>query len=97
MTYQRHNIALWDIYIDSVVQEAKDRNAGLIRDLASFILLRRGTIAMYIMALISALDLEVPPQVFDHPTTQRMLDLISDIVFIENVRCTQLITLTYYI
>ena len=34
--------------IDSVVQEAKDRNAGLIRDFASFITLRRRSIAVYI-------------------------------------------------
>ena len=86
MTYQRHNIALWDLYIDSVVQEGKDKNAGLIRDLASFIPLRRGTIALYLMALMTTLDSEVPPQVYDHPTMQRMLDLISDIIFIENVR-----------
>ena len=91
MTYKRQNIALWDLYIDSVVQEAKDRNADLIRDLASFIPLRRGSIAVYIVSLMTTLDSEIPPQVYDHPTMQRMLDLISDIVILENVRCAQLI------
>ena len=64
MTYQRHNIALWDLYIDSVVQEAKDRNAGLIRDLASFIPLRRGTVGVYVAMLMTTLDSEIPPQVY---------------------------------
>ena len=91
MTYQRHNIALWDHYIDAVVQEAKDRNAGLIRDLASFIPVRRGTTALYIVVLMAATDSEIPHQVYDHPTMQRMLDLINDIVILENVRCAQLI------
>ena len=82
---------MWDHYIDCVVQEAKDRNAGLIRDLASFIPLRRGTVALYIVALMAAADSEILDQVYDHPTMQRMLDLFNDIVIVENVCCAQLI------
>ena len=76
---------MWDHYIDCVVQEAKDRNAGLIRDLASFIPLRRGTVALHIVALMAAADSKIPDQVYDHATMQRMLDVISDIVTVENV------------
>ena len=83
---------MWDLYIDSTVQEAKDRNAGLICDLATYIPLRRGTSSVYIVILMT-LDSEsdIPPQVYDHPTMQRMLDLINDMIVLENVRCAQLI------
>ena len=66
-----------------------DRNARLIRDLASFIPLRRRTLDVYIAILMTTLDLEIPPQVY--PTMQRMLDLISDMILLENVRCAQLV------
>ena len=43
------------------------------------------------VTLMTTLDSEISPQVYDHPTMQRMLDLISGIVVLENVRCAQLI------
>ena len=93
MTYRNRNIALWDYYIDSVVQEAKDRNSGFIPDLASFIPLRRGTVGTLILILMAAADSEIPDEVYDHATMQRMLELIKDIVIVENVRCAQLVIL----
>ena len=73
-------------YVHSVVQEAKDRNAGYIRDIDSFIELRRRTVGATVTAVLHFLFTEIPNEVLDHPTMQRLVELIVDIMMYDNVR-----------
>ena len=45
-------LPLWEDYVHGIVQEAKERNAGYIRDIGSFIELRRKTIGAIICAAL---------------------------------------------
>ena len=75
-----------EVYIHGVVQEAKDRNTGYIRDIDSFIELRRRTVGATVTAVLHFLFTEIPNEVLDHPTMQRLVELIVDIMMYDNVR-----------
>ena len=72
-------------HIHGVVQEAKDRNSGYIRDIDSLIKLRRKTVGVAVSAALLFLFTEIPDEILDHPTMQRLVELSIDIVFYENV------------
>ena len=76
-----------EVYIHGVVQEAKDRNTGYIRDIDSFIELRRKTSGISNCIALLFLFTEIPDEILDHPTMQRLVELIVDIMTYENVRC----------
>jgi hypothetical protein len=69
-----------------VVQEARDRNAGYIRDIEGFLDLRRRTVAGFVVAAGNYLFKELSDELLDHPVMRRLEELVTDFVIHENVR-----------
>ena len=84
-TYLTRALPLWEDYVHGIVQEAINRNAGYIRDIGSFIELRRKTIGVTICAALHFLFTEIPDEVLDHPTMQRLVEPFINIMIYDNV------------
>lgn len=76
-----------DDYLDATVREAQNREQGTVLGLKDYIDLRRGNSGVYpTFALIECiLELNLEPEVFDHPALSNLTRLAGDLVMISNV------------
>ncbi|KDR80261.1 hypothetical protein GALMADRAFT_62552 [Galerina marginata CBS 339.88] len=79
---QQRFIETFDLFFQSVTQQALDRATGVIPDLESYIALRRDTSGCKpCWALIEyAYNLDIPDQVMDHPTLRNLGEAANDLV-----------------
>jgi hypothetical protein len=78
-------IAAFDEYFNSVINEAADRAAGHIRNIADYLRLRRLTIGGYPSYLCLELGLDLPDEVMEHPGMKSLLGLVADTILLTNV------------
>jgi len=78
-------IANFAAYLDAVVQQAADRDNDTIRTIDSYIQYRRDTIGAKPAYGPLELELDLPDEVFYHPTIVELTDYITDMIFIDNV------------
>ena len=83
-TYNRRALSLWEDYITGVAQEARDRNAGHIRDIEDFLDLRRRTVAGFVVAAGNYPLKDISDELLDHPVMHRLEELVTDFVIYEN-------------
>jgi len=83
-TYLTRALPLWEKYVHATIQEAKDRNPGYIRDIDSFMELRRHTAGGAICAALNFLFTDIPDEILDHPTMRRLTELFVDVLIHEN-------------
>ncbi|KAG1856653.1 terpenoid synthase [Suillus subalutaceus] len=81
---QKRFIATFELYLESMVQQANDRNEHCIRDIESYIDVRRDTVAMKAVFALLELGLDIPDEVISHPTIEAMAIASMDMVFIDN-------------
>ncbi|KAG1815061.1 terpenoid synthase [Suillus subaureus] len=81
---QKRFIVTFNLYLEGLVQQAIDRNEHRIRDIQSYIDVRRDTVAMKPVFALLELGLDIPDQVISHSTIETMAIACMDMIFIDN-------------
>ncbi|KAF8952443.1 terpenoid synthase [Flammula alnicola] len=83
-TAQRHMIESFTAYLDSVVQEAADRDSDTLRSIDTYFPNRRENVGARPAFVINELDLDLPDEVFYHPVIQEICYCIAELIAIDN-------------
>ena len=75
-------------YMDSVVQQAADRNNNHIRDVDSYFEVRRDTIGAKPSFAINQLYMNLPDKVNNNPVIKKLCELCIDMLIIGNDLCS---------
>jgi hypothetical protein len=84
-TAQRRFVETFNQYMDAVVQQAEDRTKHHIRTFDSYLEVRRDTIGAKPSFAILELDMDLPDEVFNHPTLENLRMWVIDMLCIGNV------------
>ncbi|KAJ7650918.1 terpenoid synthase [Roridomyces roridus] len=85
---QRRFVDTFQMYMDSVVQQAADRNSNYIRDVESYFTVRRDTIGAKPSFAICEMHMKIPDEVMNHPAVMRLSILCIDALIIGNDLCS---------
>ena len=83
-TAQRRFIDTFQLYTDSVVQQAEDRHDNRIRSIASYFDVRRDTIGAKPCFAILEIHMSLPDEVLQDPIVQRLTANCNDMLIIGN-------------
>lgn len=83
---QQRFLTTFEEYLNAVVDEAKDRSHHRIRDVRSYLKLRRNTIGAKPSFAILEAGMELPEEVLNHPVLVELTNLTIDLLCIGNVR-----------
>lgn len=75
-------------YLESVVEQADDRDNNVIRSIDSYFENRRHNIGVLPSYVPMELDLNLPDHVFYHPVIEELSYYIADLVIVNNVTCS---------
>lgn len=84
-TSQKHMIESFTAYLESVVQQANDRNENIIRSIDAYFENRRQNIGIRPSYVPLELGLDLPDHVFYHPVIEELSYYIADMVILDNV------------
>ena len=87
-TSQRRFVDTFQLYMDSVVQQAIDRNNSHIRDVESYFEVRRDTIGAKPSFAICEVHMNLPDTVLNHPVIMKLTELCIDMLIIGNDLCS---------
>ena len=73
-------------YLESVVQQAYDRDNNVIRSIDTYFENRRQNIGARPSYVPMELDLNLPDHVFYHPVIEELSYYIADLIILDNVR-----------
>ncbi|EIM79126.1 terpenoid synthase [Stereum hirsutum FP-91666 SS1] len=82
---QRRFVAAFDDYMNAVVQQAKDRTHSTIRDIDSYMEVRRKTIGAWPSFALLELDMDLPEDFMDHPVMHELHVLSISMICLGNV------------
>lgn len=82
---QRRFIDTFDEYLESVVDQAADRDSARIRDIESYINIRRNTIGAKPSFVIMEQGMDIPDNVFENEVFQRLRMATIDMLCLGNV------------
>lgn len=85
---QRRFVDMFQLYMDSVVQQAEDRHSDYIRDVDSYFQVRRDTIGAKPSFAICEMHMDIPDEIITHPTVVRLSMLCIDMLIIGNDLCS---------
>jgi hypothetical protein len=85
-TAQKRFIDTFDIYTESVVQQAEDRDNHVFRGVDSYMQVRRDTIGAKPSFALLEHDMELPDEVFNHPLMYDLRMWCIDMLCLGNVR-----------
>jgi Delta6-protoilludene synthase len=72
-------------WVDSVVDQAADREKGYIRGIADYLELRRITVGGYSTFVFMELGLDIPDDVMEHSTIKSLNNLVVETTVLANV------------
>ncbi|RKU48578.1 terpene cyclase, variant 3 [Coniochaeta pulveracea] len=81
---QQRFLTTFEEYLNAVVDEAKDRSHHRIRDVRSYLKLRRNTIGAKPSFAILEAGMELPEEVLNHPVLVELTNLTIDLLCIGN-------------
>ncbi|KAJ8593639.1 terpenoid synthase, partial [Rhizopogon salebrosus TDB-379] len=81
---QRRFIATFGDCVESAAQQAIDRNERRIRDIQSYINMRRDNSAIKPSLVLIEIGLDIPEEVLSHPAIEVIYTATSDMVWIDN-------------
>ncbi|KAF8884017.1 terpenoid synthase [Infundibulicybe gibba] len=87
-TSQRRFKNAFQLYTDSVVQQAEDRTRGYIRDIESYFDVRRDTIGAKPSFAICEIHMDLPDYVLTDPTIMKLTSACIDMLIIGNDLCS---------
>lgn len=82
---QKRFIVIFDEFFEGVVQQAIDRSGGHIRDIRSYLDIRRKTIGVIPSLVMLELGLRIPDEVMSLPAIQKMTLACTDIITLTNI------------
>jgi hypothetical protein len=82
---QKRFIAIFDKFLESIVQQAIDRDGRQIRNVQSYIDMRRDTGGVRPALVLIELGLDIPDDVFLHPAIEVMMTATNDMICLDNV------------
>ncbi|KAJ7637838.1 terpenoid synthase [Mycena rosella] len=85
---QKRFVDTFQQYMDSVVQQADDRNSSRIRDVKSYFEVRRDTIGAKPSFAICEIHMNLPEAVITHPVVAKLTTLCIDALIIGNDLCS---------
>ena len=74
--------------MDSVVQQADDRNSNRIRDVKTYFEVRRDTIGAKPSFAICEIHMGIPDEIITHPIVVKLSNLCIDALIIGNDLCS---------
>ncbi|TVY83697.1 Delta(6)-protoilludene synthase [Lachnellula suecica] len=83
-TFQRRFLESWEEYLQGTAQQAEDRCSSHIRNVTSYLEIRRRTIGARPSFNILEMDMNVPDEVMGHPTIRELESLATDLTIIAN-------------
>lgn len=83
---QRQFLRTFEEWLQSVVDQAVDRETEHKRDILSYMKLRRITVGLLPSLAVVGLEVDFPDEVLYHPTIQKMSEYCADLIAIDNVR-----------
>jgi len=87
-TSQRHFVRVFTAYLESVVLEAANRNEDTILGIDEYINTRRDNVGTRPSCFPLEAGLDIPDDVFYHPTIVELSDCVADLVMIDNDLCS---------
>lgn len=84
-TFQSRFLKTWEEYLHGTAQQAEDRSRAHIRDIASYLEVRRRTIGAKPSFNILEMDMDLPDEVKYNPTILELDCLAIDLTIIANV------------
>lgn len=91
-TAQKHMVESLTAYLESVVQQAADRDSDKLRTIDEYLLNRRENIGARPSYVPMELDLNLVDEVFYHPVLVELSVYIADLIILDNV-CVQTLNL----
>ncbi|KAJ7831641.1 terpenoid synthase [Mycena leptocephala] len=85
---QRRFTDTFQLYLNSVVQQADDRNSSRIRDVNSYFDVRRDTIGAKPSFTINEIHMNLPDEIITHPVVAKLTSLCIDALIIGNDLCS---------
>lgn len=85
---QRHFLASFTAYLESVVAEAANRENNIIPTIDDYVANRRENVATRPGSMPFELDMDLPDEVFFHPVVVKLSTHIADLVLVDNVGAT---------
>lgn len=79
---------MFDLYLDSVVQQAEDRTQNYIRDIQSYFDVRRDTIGAKPSFAINEIHLNIADEVMEDPIIKSLTLTSIDMLIIGNDLCS---------
>ena len=83
---QKHFIETFTDYLNSVVDQAADRDSQTVRTIDSYLKTRRENIGARPSFVNGILHLELPDEAFYHPLITELVYHIADLLILDNVR-----------
>ncbi|GJJ07727.1 hypothetical protein Clacol_001932 [Clathrus columnatus] len=71
-------------YLDSIVDEASDRESRHIRNIEDYFKIRRGTIGAKPLFAICEMYMNIPEEVIRHPVIKKLSELVVNMIIIGN-------------
>ena len=81
---QRQFIDGFQMFMDAIIQQAVDRSTDHIRDIDSYLSVRRNTIGAMPAFALCGLYLDIPDSVIKHPVIAKLAVLSTDMIIMDN-------------
>ncbi|KAJ3499352.1 hypothetical protein NLG97_g390 [Lecanicillium saksenae] len=81
---QRQFLRTFEEWLESVVEQARDRETDNKRDILSYMKLRRITVGLLPSLSVVGLEMELPDEALYHSTIQKMSEYCADLIAIDN-------------
>jgi Delta6-protoilludene synthase len=86
---QKHFVEAFSDYLDSVVEQAEDRDKDIYRDIDNYFPTRRQNIGSRPSFVPAELGLDLPDDAFYHPVVLELSEYITDLIILDNVSFRQ--------
>ena len=90
VTAQKHFNEAFTDYLDSVYDQALDRDTNKIRTIKEYFEIRRDNIASRPAYLFAVMDIDIPDEAFYHPSIVALCSIIDELLVLGNVNCSHL-------
>ncbi|KZT31631.1 terpenoid synthase, partial [Sistotremastrum suecicum HHB10207 ss-3] len=81
-------ISHFQAYVDSVVQQAADRDSHIVRGIDEYLSLRRQTIGVFPSFDVLTMGMHLPDYILNHLKITALVDIANDMIIISNDICS---------
>jgi Delta6-protoilludene synthase len=85
LSSQERFVETFDGWLQGLAAQAEDRDKPRLRDIESYFKLRRVTVGLRPSLAILELGMELPREVLQHPTIEKLSLLCTDLILLDNV------------